>query len=448
MARLALGGSNRTQATSISAADAAALVGSGDWVEYGTGIGQPDLFDSALAARVEELEDVKIRACLTVRPRAVLEADPVREHFHWFNWHYTGYDRAKGDAGLANYIPCNLGEIPDYYRRFIDPPDVAVLKTCPKDEHGFYNFSLATFWHRAIVERARIVIVEESAGLPHLDGLENAVHESEVDYAIAGDDGPPPEIPNPPPTDADRAVARLIAAEVEDGSCLQVGIGAMPNAVCSLLRESGARDLGVHSEMLTDGIVDLYRAGVVTGARKTLHPGKVVCTFGLGTKPMYETADRNPDFVCHAVDLTNPPHIVMQNDRVVAINSTTQMDLQGQAASESAGHRHISGTGGQAQFVRGAYASKGGKAFICMSSTYERHGARASRVVVDLTPGNIVTTTRADMMYVVTEYGIVDLKSKSIPERARAMISIAHPDFRDDLEREARGHGLIPRGVF
>ena len=143
MARVALGGSNRTQATSISAADAAALVGTGDWVEYGTGIGQPDLFDTALAARVDELEDVKIRACLTVRPRAVLEADPGREHFHWFNWHYTGYDRAKGDAGLANYIPCNLGEVPDYYRRFIDPPDVAVLKTCPKDEHGFYNFSLA-----------------------------------------------------------------------------------------------------------------------------------------------------------------------------------------------------------------------------------------------------------------------------------------------------------------
>ncbi|MGZ6645311.1 MAG: acetyl-CoA hydrolase/transferase family protein [Solirubrobacteraceae bacterium] len=448
MARVALGGSNRAGAKSISAADAAALVHSGDWVEYGTGIGQPDLFDTALAARVEELEGVKIRACLTVRPRAVLEADPGREHFQWFNWHYTGYDRAKGDAGLANYIPCNLGEVPDYYRRFIDPPDIAVLKTCPKDAHGFYNFSLATFWHRAIVERARIVIVEASAGLPYLDGLENAVHESEVDYVIAGDDGPPPDIPNPPPTDADRAVARLIAAEIEDGSCLQVGIGAMPNAICSLLRESGVRDLGVHSEMLTDGIVDLYHAGVVTGARKTLHPGKVVCTFGVGTRPMYETADRNPDFVCHAVDLTNPPHIVMQNDRVVAINSTTQMDLQGQAASESAGHRHISGTGGQAQFVRGAYASKGGKAFICMSSTYERHGVRASRVVVDLTPGNIVTTTRADMMYVVTEYGIVDLKGKSIPERARAMISIAHPDFRDDLEREARGHGLIPRGVF
>ena len=391
---------------------------------------------------------MKIRACLTLRPRAVLEADPGREHFHWFNWHYTGYDRAKGDAGLANYIPCNLGEIPDYYRRFIDPPEIAVLKTCPKDEHGFYNFSLAALWHRAIVERARIVIVEESAGLPYAGRPRERGARERGRLRDRGRRRPAPEIPNPPPTDVDRAVAQLIAAEVEDGSCLQIGIGAMPNAVCSLLRESGVRDLGVHTEMLTDGIVDLYRAGVVTGARKTLYPGKVVCTFGVGTAMQYETADRNPDFLCHAVDLTNPPHIVMQNDRVVAINSTTQMDLQGQAASESAGHRHISGTGGQSQFVRGAYASEGGKSFICMSSTYERRGVRASRIVVDLTPGNVVTTTRADMMYVVTEYGIVNLKGKSVPERARAMISIAHPDFREDLEREAREHGLIPRGVF
>jgi acyl-CoA hydrolase len=448
MASATLGESGRKRAKRLSAADAAALVSSGDWVEYGTGIGQPDVFDAALAERVDELENVKIRACLSLRPRAVLEADPDREHFHWFNWHFTGYDRTKGDLGLASYIPCNLGEIPDYYRRFIEPPEIAVLKTCPRDEKGFYNFSLATLWHFAILERARVVIVEESAGLPWLDGVQNAIHERDVDYVITGDDGPPPEVPNPPPTDVDRAVALQIAAEVEDGSCLQVGIGAMPNAVCSMLRESGVRDLGVHSEMLTDGIVELYRAGIVTGARKTLHPGKVVCTFGAGTAIQYETADRNPDFACHAVDLTNAPHTVMQNDRAVAINSTTQMDLQGQAASESAGHRHLSGTGGQSQFVRGAYASEGGKSFICMSSTYERHGRRASRVVLDLTPGNVITTTRADMMYVVTEYGIVNLKGRSVPERARAMISVAHPDFREDLERQAKEHGLIPRRGF
>jgi acyl-CoA hydrolase len=200
--------------------------------------------------------------------------------------------------------------------------------------------------------------------------------------------------------------------------------------------------------MLTDGIIDLYEAGVVSGARKALYPGKVVCTFGLGMKRQYETADRNPDFLCLAVDLINQPHVVMQNDNVASINNTTQMDLQGQAASESAGHRHISGTGGQSQFVRGAYASAGGKSFICMSSTYERRGVRASRIVVDLTPGNVVTATRSDIMYVVTEYGIVNLKGKSVPERAKAMISVAHPDFRDDLEREARGHGLLPKGFF
>ncbi len=432
----------------ISADDAAALVRSGDWIEYGSGLGQTDAFDAALARRVDDLSDVKIRACLTLRPRAVLDADPERAHFHWFNWHFTGYDRAKGDAGLASYIPCNLGELPDYYRRFIEPSAIAVVKVCPRDERGNYNFSLAALWHRAIVERAKVVIVEECAALPYINGVENSVHESEVDFVIDGGDTPAVEIPNPPPTDADRAVARLIAGEIEDGSCLQIGIGAMPNAVCSLLADSGVSDLGIHTEMLTDGIVDLYRRGAVTGARKALYRGKIVCSFGVGTAQQYETANRNPDFLCLAVDLINQPHIVMQNDRAVAINNTTQMDLQGQAASESAGHRHISGTGGQAQFVRGAYAASGGKSFICLSSTYERKGVRASRIVLNLTPGNIVTATRADMMYVVTEHGIVNLKGRSVPERARAMISIAHPDFRDELERQARESGLIPRGLF
>lgn len=437
---------SRKQARRISAAEAAGLVRSGNWLEYGTGLIQPDVFDQALAERVIELNDVKIRACLTVWPRAVLEADPERAHFHWFNWHYTGYDRKKGDAGLANYIPCNLGEIPDYYRRFIEPSDIVVLKACPMDENGFFNFSAANVWHRAIVERAKVVIVEVTTGLPYLHGIENGVHVSEVDYIIEGDHRPATAVPNPPPSDADRAVARLIAAEIEDGACIQVGIGAMPNAVCSLLLESGARDLGIHTEMMTEGIIDLYKAGIVTGAAKQLHPGKMVCTFGLGSQAMYAAIDRNPDILCCPVDQTNLPHVIARNDRVVAINNTTQMDLQGQAASESDGHRHISGTGGQLQFVRGAYASRGGKSFICLSSTYERHGLRKSRIVLNLSAGNVVTTPRSDMMYVVTEFGMVNLKGKSVAERAKAMISIAHPDFREELAREARQHGLIPKG--
>jgi acyl-CoA hydrolase len=200
--------------------------------------------------------------------------------------------------------------------------------------------------------------------------------------------------------------------------------------------------------MLTDGIIDLYRAGRITGARKTLNPGKIVCTFALGSRSLYATIDRNSDFAFHPVDYTNLPHTIMQNDRVVAINNTTQIDLTGQAASETDGYRHLTGTGGQAQFVRGAYASKGGKSFICLSSVYEKAGKRRSRIVLGLTQGNTVTTTRADMMYVVTEYGITNLKGKCIAERAKALIGLAHPDFREDLEREAYANGLIPRGFF
>jgi acyl-CoA hydrolase len=434
------------QARRITAAQAAALVPSGSWIEYASALVQPDVFDRALAARAAELHDVKIRGCLTMRPRAVLETDPLREHFHWYSWHHGGYDRRKSDAGLAHYIPCNLGEIPDYYRRFIDPPEVAVLKACPMDAHGFFNLSAANLWHRAIASRAKIVIVEVTEGLPYLHGDESGIHVSEVDYVIEGDHSPASELPNPAPTEADRAVARLIASEVEDGACLQVGIGAMPNAVCSLLLESGVRDLGIHTEMMTDGIVDLYRAGIVTGAAKQVDRGRMVCSFGLGSSAMYAAIDRNPDVMSCPVDRTNLPHLIAQNDRVVAINNTTQMDLQGQAASESDGHRHISGTGGQLQFVRGAYASRGGKSFVCLSSTYERHGVRKSRIVLNLSPGNVVTAPRSDMMYVVTEFGMVNLKGKSVPERARAMISLAHPDFREDLSRQAREHGLIPKG--
>jgi acyl-CoA hydrolase len=429
----------------ISAEAAAALVRSGDWVDYGAVLAKPDAFDKALAARVHELEHVGIRGCLSTRPLAVVEADPGREHVSFFSWHLGGYDRKQSDAGLQSYIPCNLGEIPDYYRRFLDPPDVMVIKTCPVDGRGYFNFSAANLWHGAVAERAKVVIVEVDPALPYVHGIGNGLHESEVDYVIEGEGQALPELPNPAPTTADRAVARLIAEEIDDGACLQIGIGAMPNAVCSLLMDSGVRNLGVHTEMLTDGIIDLYRAGVVTGAAKTMHPGKIVCSFGFGSRTTYDAIDDNPDVSCLPVEMTNLPDVIIHNDRLTAINNTTQMDLQGQAASESSGHRHISGTGGQLQFIRGAYASKGGKSFLCMSSTYERNGVRRSRVVLNLTPGNIVTAPRSDVMYVVTEFGLVNLKGKSVPERAKAMISLAHPDFRDDLEREARTNGLLPR---
>ncbi|MFM7802432.1 MAG: acetyl-CoA hydrolase/transferase family protein, partial [Limnohabitans sp.] len=401
----------------------------------------------ALAERKQELFDVKFRSCITMRPRAVLECDPEGLHFYWFSMHFSGYDRQWHDKGRAHYLPVNLGEIPDYYRRFIDPVDIVVLKTCRADDDGFFNFSASNLWHRDIIERAKCVMVEVTQGLPYVHGVRNGVHRSEVDFVIEGDNRDAPVLPNPPATNVDMAVGKLIAAEIEDGACLQIGIGGMPNAVCEQLMHSNARDLGVHSEMLTEGMVNLYRAGKITNAKKQIHTGKMAFSFGLGSQSYYDSLHRNPDMACLPVQDTNLPHDIMRNKRVVAINNTTQMDLQGQAASESDGLRHISGTGGQLQFVRGAYASEGGKSFMCLSSTYEKKGQRKSRIVLSLTPGNMVTTPRTDMMYVVTEYGIVNLKGKSVPERALALISIAHPDYREALMREAHEHRLIPRGV-
>ena len=428
----------------ISAEEAAALVRSGDWVDFG--MSPPDLFDRALAVRGGELSDVKVRTCFTLRPHAIVEADPKGDRFQIGSWHFSAYDRKLHDAGLTHYIPMNFGEAPDYYRRFLEPPEVAVIKTRPMDEHGYFNFSIGVGYTKALTERAKRLIVETSPQLPYVYGCEESVHASEVDFVIDGLDVPPPELVNPEPTDVDRKVASLIAAEIEDGACLQIGIGGMPNAVCSILREAGCRELGIHTEMMVDGMVDLIESGIVTGSRKTLNRFQSVFTFALGSKRLYRFIDRNSRVQSFPVDYTNLPSQIAQNARVVAINNTTQLDLQGQAASESDGHRHLTGTGGQLEFMRGAYASRGGKSFLCLSSVYERKGQRKSRIVSTLTPGNIVSTPRTDVMYVVTEYGMVNLKGRSVPERAKALIGLAHPDFREGLAREARELKLVPRG--
>lgn len=428
----------------ISAAEAAGLVRSGMWLDYCGTFNQPDVFDRALGDRITELSDLKIRTTLSMRPRAVMEKDPEGRHVHMISLHMSSYDRQLHDKGRCSYTPLNLGEISDYYRRFIDPVDILIMKARPLED-GYFNIGPTNVWMRAVIERARMLIIETCTSLPHVYGEGTGIHVSEVDYVVEGDNAPLAELPNPAPTAVDSAVAALIIGEIEDGACLQIGIGGMPNAVCSLLANAGIKDLGVHTEMLTDGIADLYRAGLITGARKALDPGKIVYTFAAGSRSLYDTLDRNPDMLCCPVEYTNAPDIVMQNPRATAINSTTQIDLTGQAASESDGNRHLTGTGGQAQFVRGAYASEGGKSFICLPSTYDKKGERRSRIVFNLTPGNIVTTTRADMMYVATEYGIVNLKGKSVPERARALIGLAHPDFREGLERQAHEHRLIPR---
>ena len=444
---MALSNQSELKRKTIGAEQAASMVKSGSWLDYGFGAGQPDLFDKALASRVRELKDLRIRGCLAMRPRLAVEADPQSHHVSYFSWYFSGLERKMHDRGLCCHIPMNFGEAPDYYRRFVEV-DVAVLKTTPMDDHGFFNFGLSVTYHKAITERAKIIIIETDQSMPYVYGVENGVHISEVDFVIDGGKTVLPELKNPPATEVDQKVAALIANEIKEGACVQIGIGAMPNAVCELLARSSIKDLGVHTEMFVDSLVDLYESGKVSGAHKRVNRYQMTYCFAAGSSRMYNFLDRNPVCFAGPVDYTNLPHHIMQNDNAVAICNAAQIDLFGQACSESAGLRQISGTGGQLQFIRGAYASHGGKAFLCLASTYERAGKRASRIVARIDESNVVTTPRTDVMYVVTEYGIVNLKGKSIRERAKALIGLAHPDFREQLEREAREYGMLARSVL
>lgn len=432
----------------VTAEEAAALVKSGMWLDYGFGATQTEAFDKALASRVHELSGVKVRSCLTTRPRAFQEADPEGAHMLSASWHFSGYDRRQFDAGRCTYVPLNLGEWPDLYRRFVERVDIAVFQVCQKDADGNYNFSISASYLRSLVEKADVVIVEVNPALPYCFGPDNAVHESEVDFVIEVPALPAPELPSATSSEVDLAIARLVAAEIRDGDCLQLGIGGLPNAVGRAIAEAGVKDLGVHTEMMVEGLVELVKTGAANGARKQIDVEQAVYAFAIGTADIYAALDRNPAFMARQVDYTNLPRTVARNDNVFSVNSTGQMDLQGQAASEADGYRHFSGTGGQLGFVRAAYESEGGRGFLCMPSTYEKHGVRKSRVVAGLAPGTIVTVPRTDVMYVATEYGMVCLKGLPVAERAKAMISIAHPDFREELEREAYANGLIPKHYF
>src|SRR5580693_5722531 len=262
----------------ISAEDAAARVKSGDWVEYGFGLGQPDVFDRALASRVGELERVKIRGCLAMRPRAAVEADPDERHLTYLSWYFSGLDRKMHDRGLAHHIPMNFGEVPDNYRRFIDV-DVAVLKTAPMDEHGFFNFGPSVTYHKAISEKAKTLIVETDASVPYVFGIENAVHIDDVEFVLDAGASELPELKNPAANAVDQKVAELIAPEIPSGACVQIGIGAMPNAVCELLATAPIKDLGVHTEMFVDSLVSLFESGKVTGAHKATNRYQMTYTF-------------------------------------------------------------------------------------------------------------------------------------------------------------------------
>ena len=408
-------------------------VKSGDWVDYTTSLGFPILLDAALAKRRDELTDVKIRGNLLFGPIQTVECDPTREHFCYNSWHCSGYERKLCDKGLCNYIPMIFRNVVPYYRHFLTV-NVAMMCVTPMDKHGYFNLSCATGVARGILEKADIVILEVNERLPKIyGGFDESIHISEVDYVVEGEHPPLPQFPIAPPTEEDVKIADLIVPHIVDGATLQLGIGGMPNVVGARLAESDLKDLGMHTELCGDAYYELYKAGKLTNRRKSHQRGKGVTGIVFGSQALYDWVDQNPGVVVEPLEYVNAPETIGRLDNMISINNCIAVDLYGQVCAESAGLRHISGTGGQLDYLTGAAMSKGGKAFICMTSSFvDKTGTRRSRVLPHF-GGDIVTDPRSQAYYIVTEYGAVNLAGRSTWERAELLVSIAHPDFREDL---------------
>ena len=417
----------------------AQLINSGDRIFFSEFALRPESLDEALANRAQELQDVMIDGvCITKIPRFI-EADPKREHFIYNDWHFSGVSRKLYQEGLCSYIPFTYHQGPRVIRKYKDY-DYVFVSARPMDDQGYFNFGMCNSLTSAAITKAKNVVIEINENMPHcLGGNQESVHISRVDYIVEGKNPPILEIKPATPSEIDVQIARHIMGQIEDGACLQLGIGGLPNVIGSMIAESDLKDLGVHTEMLVDSMVDLYNEGKITGNQKTIDRFKMVYTFAMGTKKLYEFLHNNPACASYPVNYTNDPRVIGVNTKVVAINNAIEIDLFSQVCSESAGTAQISGTGGQFDFIFGAFNSRRGKGIIGINSTFtDKAGKVHSRIVPTLQPGSIVTVPRSIVQFVATEYGIVQLKGKSTWERSEALISIAHPTFRDELIKQAQ----------
>ena len=417
--------------------EAVRLVKSGDWVDYASNIGFPVLLDGALARRRDELKGVKIRGNLLPGPIQAAECDPEMEHFVYQTWHCSGYERRLCDQGRACFTPMLFRNLAWYYKNFLTV-NVAMVSVSPMDRHGYFNLGGSLGLSKAIIDRADVVILEVNEAMPRIrGGLDEVVHISQADCVVEAGYRPLWEMPSPPPSETDKQIAAHIFPHIRDGATIQLGIGGMPNALGELIAASDLKDLGMHTELCSDGYLAMFRAGKLTNRRKTLLPGKGVLGLAIGSRAFYDWVDDNPGLAGYPLSYVNDPAVIAQNDNMISINGCLNADLYGQVGSESAGTRQISGTGGQLDFVTGASMSKGGKSFLCMSSTYtDKEGALHSRILPRF-EGDIITTPRSQAYYIVTEYGAVNLAGMSTWQRAEALISIAHPAFREELIRAA-----------
>jgi len=420
---------------------AAQAVRDGDWVDYGFGAGFPDLMDKALAARKGQLKDVKIRGGLVIRPRIeVVECDPEQESFTYYSWHIGDYERKLQSRGLVKFLPMILRSLPVLYRNYIRV-DVAFVPVSRPDADGYCGLGISNYAWRTIFENARTVVFEINEHLPRLQGVDGShrVHLSEADFIVEGVHEPLPVRTYKDPTPIDLQIAQNVAAEIPDGAVLGLGVGGVPFTVAKMLAESDRTDLGCWTGTISDAFMAMYRAGKLTNARKEVDTGYATWNLAMGSKELYDWLDAEPHLFRPAdLDHVHSPERMSRLSNFISINGGVQLDLMGQENGESAGTRQLSGIGGQMDFLEGAFRSKGGKGFICLnSSRVDKEGNRKSNIVPYIPGGSTVSAPRTMIECVVTEYGVARLPGLSLRERAQAMASIAHPDFREDLLRYA-----------
>ena len=425
-----------------TADEAVGCVKDGDWVEYTSNLGYPAALDLALSRRRDELHHVKIRGDLLFGPVQVVECDPTQEHFVYNTWHCSGYERRLCDRGLAFFEPMVFRNLEWYYKNFLTS-NVCMATVSGMDSEGYFYFGTSLGLSKCIADNSDIVIVEVNRNMPRIRGGDAVrIHISEVDRIVESGDPPLYEMPNPAPTQTDIKIANLVLPHIRDGATIQLGIGGMPNALGKLIADSDLKDLGMHTELCSDGYLAMFKSGKLTNAKKSLHRGVGILGILIGSHELNEWASENPAVAGYPLSYVNDPYVIAQNDNMISINACISADLYGQVCSESSGTRQISGTGGQLDFVTGASMSRGGKSIICMTSTFtDRAGNMHSRIVPHFN-GDIVTTPRSQVYYLATEYGVVNLAGLTTWERADALIGIAHPDFRDELIKAAEAQRI------